>query len=218
MSGTVGVAYYRSLEGEFLADLDALELPPDWWLLRREGSHVDDQRNFLVENFKGDWLLQIDNDQAFMPQALNRLLESGKDIIGACYYRRGKKFDPLVLRYNGKYNDAHQYKPMSQEIIDYLKAHRAELNGEPTVLLKEPHLVECDAIGTGFLLVHRRVFEKLTQPYFSYREGGSEDMYFCRKAKASGFKIYADLSVQLGHYAKIPVGYPHFLARIGAIK
>ena len=77
--------------------------------------------------------------------------------------------------------------------------------------------------ATGFLAVHRRVFEKLSenlrllharQPWAFYNFYGcteyedeelgepillSEDYAFCQRAKDAGFQIYIDPAVRIGH-------------------
>lgn len=55
-------------------------------------------------------------------------------------------------------------------------------------------------VPTGLMLINCNVFKKLEKPYFSMENGAeSEDMYFCEKAKASGFKIWCDPTIQTGH-------------------
>lgn len=75
---------------------------------------------------------------------------------------------------------------------------------------------EVDYAGTGFMLISRRVYEKLAKDAETY-EGPdgrvsafymtpihndgfeSEDYHFCRKAREAGFKIMMDPSIRLGH-------------------
>jgi glycosyltransferase involved in cell wall biosynthesis len=219
-AGTVGVPFYRFISSEFLEQLNRLEQPEGSLLLYKPGFEPADQRNWLVENFTGDWLLQIDSDQAFDPQSLVRLLETGLDIVGGVYYQRGGDFLPAIFRATGE-KDASgkwQYRSMRQELVDYLRDHKDEAKNTAYQVFAEPHPLEVDAMATGFLLVRRRVFEKIAKPWFSFVEQGTEDLYFCRRAKEAGFKIHADLSVQVGHFTSLPVGYLHFLAREGVIR
>ena len=83
--------------------------------------------------------------------------------------------------------------------------------------------IEVDYAGTGFMLINRRVIEKLAGKSESY-EGPhgrvpalymtpihndgfeSEDYHFCRKAREAGFKIIMDPSVRLGHYGQYRYG------------
>ena len=67
-------------------------------------------------------------------------------------------------------------------------------------------MVEADVVGAGALLIHRRVLERLPDPWFKFTyegrdndEGVSEDFYFCKKAKEAGFTIIVDTAVQCPH-------------------
>lgn len=91
--------------------------------------------------------------------------------------------------------------------------------GEYTV--PDDRVVECTAVATGFFAVHRKVLEAMaptlpmtTAGYRTFfeqrsrdvgREDGlwddlSEDYDFCEKARALGFKVFADLRPQLTHF------------------
>jgi 2-polyprenyl-3-methyl-5-hydroxy-6-metoxy-1,4-benzoquinol methylase len=76
-------------------------------------------------------------------------------------------------------------------------------------------LIECDAVATGCLLIHRSVLEKIPAPWFEYEAGGnSEDLTFCDKAKFEyGFPIFADISTICGHYNWVAMGQAQFRIR-----
>jgi hypothetical protein len=67
-------------------------------------------------------------------------------------------------------------------------------------------LMQTNSVGTAAILISRRVFEKMTFPWFRflYREDRSilltEDHYFCWKAEKDGFEIWADTSLMCSHY------------------
>ena len=67
-------------------------------------------------------------------------------------------------------------------------------------------LVEVDAVGSGCMLVHRRVLELLDKPLFA-REYDSEglvvrghDYLFCQAVKQWGFKVWAHTGYPCEHY------------------
>lgn len=84
--------------------------------------------------------------------------------------------------------------------------------------------VEVDYAGTGFMLIKRKVVETLAEKVGSYeiREGKrapcmymtpihngcfeSEDYHFCRIARESGFSLWMDPSVRLGHIGQYTYG------------
>ncbi len=86
---------------------------------------------------------------------------------------------------------------------------------------------ECDAIGTGCMLVPISVFRKMPFPWFYYKYSmlsdgqekyatikvgnkylarWSEDMVFCYNAKRAGFKVYVDTDVVSLHLTSMAVG------------
>ena len=71
---------------------------------------------------------------------------------------------------------------------------------------------DVDAAGCGCMLINMKVFDSLEEPYFAttekYEDQGdgsvltsvSEDIYFCRKVRAAGFKIKAHGAVICPHF------------------
>jgi hypothetical protein len=72
-------------------------------------------------------------------------------------------------------------------------------------------LIKADGVGMGCTLISMEVFKKIKPPWFKTCPGYSEsnpgvhtphmteDIYFCNKAKAAGFDIIVDTSIQCGH-------------------
>lgn len=165
-----------------------------------EGCLVHQGRNNIASKCYDDYLLFIDSDMAFPVDGLNKLIASKKDIIGAVYYSRKSPNLPLVFKENeGKYSNYEDFP--------------------------EDKVFECDAIGTGFLLISKKVLEafdkainekKFRLPFdFMHTEHHvelGEDMAFCNRAKQLGFKIYADPTIQMGHVGKDVITRNNYLA------
>ena len=124
-------------------------------------------------------LLFIDSDISFAPDALERLLKRDRDIIGASYnYRQ------LPLK-------------------STIKIHDEQGNILKNVL--PDGTFECGAISTGFALIKLSVFKKISHPWFFFEhdEQGrltcGEDVWFCRKARKAGYKIYCDPTLIVKH-------------------
>lgn len=127
-----------------------------------------------------------------------RLLSHGKTIIGGLYYGRKAPFLPICDR-----------------------------SGEITALGKAPvdTIVPRNWVGTGFLLVHRTVFEDIQKKfpelapktgvvdvwekvwgYFHPSEMQAEDVSFCLRAKAAGHQPFVDCGVVCAHLGSAAYG------------
>ena len=134
-------------------------------------------RNELVRWMDDEWLLMIDDDHVFAPDLLTRLLSHEKDIVAALCLRRDEPYGPFC--FSEKNGDT--YLPIN------LHDHSPN------------ELVRVRAVGTGAMLVRRRVFEAIGDPYFTISDSSGEDMRFCDEATELGFEIYCDLGTRIGH-------------------
>jgi glycosyltransferase involved in cell wall biosynthesis len=153
----------------------------------------------LVDRRKdADFILFCDDD--IVPQAdhLERMIAHRKDIVSGLCVRRVDPPEPTIRRW-----------------VEETQNYQLMTNWEPG------KLVECDATGTGFLLISRKVIEDVATAYhpdvykttgdgwwfeFLRNPGGlewGEDISFMFKAGRLGYKIYVDTSVcpyHMGEY------------------
>lgn len=135
----------------------------------------------LDEGF--DYLWLMGDDHSFAPDLLEKLLVSARAfdlpiLVPLCSARRA----PFPLVDYGRNPD-----PVGP---DYLSVSLADVPPEG--------IIELDAAGSAGMLIRRDVLATVPQPWFE-NSPRSEDIVFCEKAVASGFKIHADLSCRLGH-------------------
>ena len=180
-----------------------------------KSSLVTHGRNLLTAGFLDsgfDYMLFVDADVEFLPEAVMRMLVPEKDII--CTPYRNKE-DPWIDRYSVKFKDNNNIK------------------------ILEWDLVEIEEGPAGLMLIHRRVYEKLMEKYpelkinfnkvtrekmnkeigaeddaidqYMYNfwdttfrldtgEWKGEDLAFCERARAAEFKIYANLDSGTTHH------------------
>lgn len=170
------------------------------------GLYVDQNRNNAVRMFLQsdcEWALSLDTDIGFEPDVPYRLLEQAhpelRPIVSALYCGRiatfaenGAALPPRIVpmffnrRPNGMYHTVEALKTVTQEI---------------------------DGIGMGCALIHRRVFESFpnqdgARPWFACEDRRpegfgaqliGEDLIFCERAKAAGFRIFGDSRIQVSH-------------------
>ena len=144
------------------------------------GSRITVNRNNLVEKAreaKATHLLFLDADMVFPPDTMQRLLAYKKDIVCATYSKRDGDPRPIGKLVSGE-----------------------------TAVARGP-LVEFSLVGFGCMLIKMGVFDKLAKPYFAepqaegYDQPDGEDIYFCRRVREAGFRIWVDvpLSEKMGH-------------------
>lgn len=174
-AGTVAVsADLTARYTQFGMCMQRLRMPAGSKTAWQLGSDVAAQRNRACEELEGDWLWFIDDDHSFPETILMSLLAHEADIVAPVVLRRTKPFRTVAC-----YQD---------DILD--------LRGCPP-----EGLVEVEATGSAGMLIRRRVIEAVEPPWFELGNGVSEDIAFCRKARAAGATIYVDLAVRMGHIA-----------------
>jgi len=139
-------------------------------------------RNDLVKltlESEADWLWFMDDDHAFTPDLLTKLLSHDKPLTVPVCLMRTPPFQPVTFV---ERNEENKYQ--------YLPAYMPDMPATG--------LVELQAGGCAGMLIRREVLEAIEPPWFEYTDR-SEDIIFCEKAKEAGFDIYCDLSARLGH-------------------
>ena len=158
------------------------KLPCEYNLLTQTGSYIQSNREEIVKMAKKldcTHLLFVDHDMIFESKAVEKLINHNKDIIGADYNLRKLPLESTIKR--------------------------ADPNGAEIWVEHPNGLVECCAVGMGFTLINLLVFDHIPHPWFFLEpdKDGSikygEDMWFCRKAREAGYKIWCDLTAKVQH-------------------
>lgn len=187
------------------------------------GPRVAEGRTQVVEQFLAsttcDWLLMIDSDMTFEPDALCQLLGHAYDGNGAC-----DPFHPEIsiigaLAFAGgrsrMYPTIYELKSQDGQIVPE--------QAFPDVLgpdYPRDTLVKCGGTGAAFLLVHRKVFlhmmkdhpngfgtdvhgQRNPHPWFVEGQNAGiqfgEDLAFCMRAGSLGYPTYVHTGVKVGH-------------------
>lgn len=182
MSGIVGVIANDSARYSLFAScIDRLILPEGWrkeWLIGGDWCGARNELCRLVlEDEEAEYLWFMDDDHAFPPSLLTRLLAHDEALVTPVCLTRVHPFAPVA--YTKKIGEL-QYLP--------IPLSESGTNG----------LVEIEAGGCAGMLIRRDVIEAIEPPWFEYTDR-SEDIIFCEKAKAAGFTLHVDLGCTLGH-------------------
>lgn len=152
------------------------------------GTSIAMQRNVVVRAFykspELEWLLFIDDDQVFPPDALIRLLDHNVDIVGTVIAGKYAPFQPWVF-----FEDANAPG-------GYRRAENHEVKSERG-------LTEVAGVGVGFWLIRKRVLDAFEDPWFKCGQINpelvGEDVLFSIEARQKGFKVHVDMGLKVGH-------------------
>ena len=211
----IGIPVCGDLKDNIFYSFLGLKKPLGTKLTKIKDVDVGMARNAIVRCLEKDRLFFMDSDQTFHPDTLNRLLSWDLPIVSGIYFKSPGEPIPHVYKYVWQ-GEQHLYISKAKEIAAYLERYKEELKVAPPATIlpaRREDLIECDGVGGGCLLVHRRVFEAIGDPWFVCAKDFhiGEDFDFCRKAQTAGFKIYADPGVLCGHEQKDLTGHKHFM-------
>jgi len=135
-----------------------------------------------------DYVLYIDSDMLFAPDALIHLLQHDADVATGLYFKRKGNHEPVICkRIDRRYDE--DGKCVKQAIAD-------------TETDIDRDIFEVEACGFGFCLVKTATLKKVMDKYVSCFEpisGMGEDYSFCYRCKEMGIKIICDTRFWLGH-------------------
>lgn len=174
------------------------------------GYSLDNARNAIAASFlesDADYLLCVDNDCEFEPEAVLRALSYDLPMVAGCMYTRDIPPRPTCGHFVGQSKTGtfyYRYAEITRRIIAKAQEHGITHETATNSMVFPPtktDLLEVDGVGLHFALIRRDVLEAIQPPYFAFLGSttAGEDYYFCRKIKEAGFPIYLDLSVQTAH-------------------
>lgn len=138
----------------------------------------------MKEHF--DYMLQLDSDMTFPPDALCRLIERDVDVITGVYVGKCESHKPVL----------------------FTELHKDDENCGPYGLktglneLMQQDLFTVAGCGAGFLLVKEHIIRIMyihMHEWFRPYAGLGEDVSFCQRCTELGIKIWADKSIPMGH-------------------
>jgi GT2 family glycosyltransferase len=143
------------------------------------GTYVAEKRNLIVQEFLSspcEWLLQLDSDMAPPHDLAMKLLAARKDVIGALYFQRQAPYQALA-------------------------GWEVTTADAPQRVQPRTGIQRVEWCATGALLVHRRVFQRITAPWFEHAAdvGMLEDLDFMRKCRLAGIDRWCHSDVICDH-------------------
>ena len=141
-------------------------------------------REMLVDQataWQAEYILWLDDDHVFPPDALIRLLTLNLPFVAAI----------ARIRVDG----------------DVETVFSNAFQGDRMVIpAADGGVEEVDAVGLGICLMRTAALHGIQRPFFQFDTASmvGEDIYFCRKLRAAGVKLHVDhsLSREVGHIAE----------------
>lgn len=214
--GQVSAYFLESLLTTFLVDVSAprprriVNVMQDW-----SSANVSASRNLVTQRFldqpHGDWLLWVDADMQWTPDALDALMAAADPdthpiLGGLCFGMATDGLFPTIYQF-------------------------ARIDGRvTTVRVREyprDEVVAVAATGAAFLLIHRSVLVAMhdaqfntTFPWFQETElDGNpvgEDITFCIRAGILGIPVHVHTGVRIGHHKSALLTEDEFLGQLPA--
>lgn len=151
-------------------------------LSMKRGTLIADQRHELAKKAlidDADYLLMLDSDMRFPHDIIEHMMSRDKDILAACSSTR---------KFPTKTNAFRSIRPSLHLWIDE----------------NSTGLHEVAAVGTAIMMIKTDVFRNMELPFFEivwdeyFQHFMGEDVYFCAKARQSGYSVFVDQDLSHG--------------------
>lgn len=127
-------------------------------------------------SIEADYILMLDDDVTFAPQAFDILWEHNEHpVISGLYFTRTIPPVPCIFNFGESKG--------SVPILKYPK----------------DSLFEVEIVGFGFLLMHTDIFRKIPGPHFQVGNWLGEDVAFGVKCQAAGVPLVVHTGCRIGH-------------------
>lgn len=169
---------------DFYDHLGVMYKPEGTIETRAHGQSPARNRNIIIEQaleHNCTHILFIDDDVLVPRNCLTELLKHDKDMVTGLYLMRPYPHKPIIFDYQNEDGLVRwaQLSPDKQGVIPVVSG------------------------GLGCCLIKTDVFKALEKPWIRLGEIESDhwcdDIGFFKRARAAGFELYCDLTVQCGH-------------------
>jgi GT2 family glycosyltransferase len=173
----------------------------------RLGFHRNKVVKRFLEHTDADWLLFIDSDMVFPPDALERLLgladESSARVLAGLCFSGGYGGDIRPTLYNVTEDEKH-----AQFILDW------EIDS----------VIQVDITGAAFLMIHANLLSEMYElhgeNWFTemsrFDQVCGEDWSFCLRVKDMNEPLLVDTSIKVGHIKKTVIDSFTFIDQMKA--
>ena len=147
-----------------------------------------------------DFILWLDSDVIFPNSLMVDLMadmKDGVDLVTGIYHMRRPPFKPVI------------WKKLRQGLIPQ------DNESEDWDDYPKDGMFEIDGCGFGCVLMRTEMLQPIVNRYhdlFGPVPGYGEDLSFCVRARSSGFHLWADPKIQIGHKGSLIISDESFQA------
>lgn len=137
-----------------------------------------------------DYILRIDDDIHGIPQnAVKKLVEANKDVIGAAYPNRRWPFMTAAMN-RTKQISLMEIWANDDKCLQYVY---------PDPLKPEEQVVKCELVGFGMTLIKTEKFKFLKRPLYLGNEDCPDDTFFAQICMDEGIEQHVNFGVPVEH-------------------
>ena len=144
-----------------------------------------------------DYLFCLDQDVIPPNNIIEMLIELNKEITSGVYYNEFTKYNPTT-------------KTIEKRKLPIAWVLNREGNALVPIredIMNSGKVIKVRTIGTGCILIHRNVLEKIKFRYQNDKDG-MDDVFFCTDAVNLGYEIFVDTKIKCEHlYEKRPMNW-----------
>jgi hypothetical protein len=208
MKIAICVPLSKTISSRFLVDFTRLvtdirtKMECGLYLFFDNSSPIDVSRVILIQSALDagvDYIFCLDADNAVTFDIFKSLLDADKDFISALYFHSDHPNTPVIRQKVNGY-----WWPM--DIVEFGK------------------IIEVAGVGLGCSMIKADVFRNIEKPWFSYEWLNlerptklGEDLYFCDKVTAKGYKIYVHTGNISGHIGGV-VTHQNYITALPRLK
>jgi len=197
----VGFPLYHQVPANWFTRWESLDRTHLAGTVVINGAYIITAMNMMADlalKHEGDWdrLLVYEHDMMPPTNAITRVAHHGDehDIVGCMYFSHTPP------------HFAFAYIEYEDGVTDPLSASTVQ------AWCDKPGLYPVSSVGFGLTSISRRVLENWDSsiPMFAQdKRWGSHDLWFCKKARDQGFKVFVDSGLVCGHLSQMSVGLTH---------
>lgn len=144
-----------------------------------------------------EYILRIDDDIHNVPDdAVKKLIEANKDVIGAAYPNRRWPFFTAAMNRTKDLSliEICLSRDESAKCLQYVTEDDPKREGE-----RENAIVPCDLVGFGMTLIKTEKFRPLARPIYLGNEDVPDDTYLAQLCLDNGIRQYVHFGVRVSH-------------------